>query len=220
MSKYTYESDLRKYMGLDDSPSSKPLKLATGGSAKIRNDQYYADGGSTSEKKKDKKNELGAIIGGALAGVVGAGAAYMAYRNHKNNKQNAAGFNPHVGRHSHKAHGKNFIANPGYDENSGYNGSASGELGVSAARQAGEKMRENLRKMREKEKHDSSVMSNRPGGYKDEMNYDDFQNKYLDHYQDTESPAYQQKLRDFQKYGEPQSGILSIDHAKKKSLIP
>lgn len=219
MSKYVYESDLRKYMGLDDAPSSKPLKLATGGSAKIRNDQYYADGGSTSEKKKDKKNELGAIIGGALAGVVGAGAAYMAYRNHKNNKQNAAGFNPHVGRHSHKAHGKNFIANPGYDENSGYNGSAAGNLGVSAARQAGEKMRENLRKMREKEKHDSSVMSNSPGGYKGEMSHD-AQQEYLDRYQDIGLPDYQKKLMDFQQYGQPQSGGLSIDHAKKKSLIP
>lgn len=64
----------------------------------------------------------------------------------------------------------------------------------------------------------SSVMSNLPGGYKGKMNYDDFQNKYLDHYQDTESPAYQQKLRDFQNHGQPQAGGFSIDHNPNREI--
>ncbi len=74
-------------MGLDDAPAEKRLK--------------FADGGSADDKKKRKKEEIGAAIGGALAGVVGAGAAYMAYKRH--NKQQGAGFNPQQGGPGNKA---------------------------------------------------------------------------------------------------------------------
>ncbi len=235
MSKYELNNDLRKYMGLDE-PNEAPvarLERAKGGRA------CFAGGGDTphhNKKDKDKKAVAAALsAAGAVATALGGSYVYNRIPSSSSQPQPQPAVLPATGRTTYTRDTMNQMPKP--YKNGGRTDEiikgVAGALGAAGAGYAAYKAYKRYNQHNQQphagaepnpqqggpshKANASALMSDRPGGYKGEMSYD-AQQDYLDRFQDIESPAYMKKLQDIEKYGQPQAGGLTIDHAQKKAF--